>query len=68
MLMDIVLHAIATATGTALDSCVINSIKFLAPAGPGEELVIRHELSGSATIRFDIVTSTRKIASVTIAQ
>jgi len=64
MLMDIVLRAIAT--GTALDNCAINSVKFLSPAGPGEELVIRHSLSASGTIRFEIVAGMRKIASGSI--
>lgn len=66
MLMDIVLHAIAAATGAALDVCVVNSVKFLSPAGPGEELMIQHTLSASGTIRFDIVAGMRKIASGSI--
>lgn len=66
MLMDIVLRAIAAATGTAADVCAINSVKFLSPAGPGEELVIQHTLSASGTIRFDIVAGMRKIASGSI--
>jgi 3-hydroxyacyl-[acyl-carrier-protein] dehydratase len=64
MLLDTVLRAIA-ATGTALDVCEISSVKFLSPARPGE-LVIRHILSASGTIRFDIVAGMRKIASGSI--
>jgi 3-hydroxymyristoyl/3-hydroxydecanoyl-(acyl carrier protein) dehydratase len=66
MLLDTVLHAITAATGIALDVCEINSVKFLSPASPGEELVIRHIVSASGTIRFDIVAGMRKIASGSI--
>jgi 3-hydroxymyristoyl/3-hydroxydecanoyl-(acyl carrier protein) dehydratase len=47
MLLDTVLHEIAAATGIALDMCEISSVKFLSPASPGDELVIRHILSAS---------------------
>ena len=63
MLLDTVLHAIATATGIALDIGEISSVKFLSPATPGDELVIRHALSAGGAIRFDVVAGTRKIAS-----
>lgn len=68
MLLDTALHSIAAATGIALDLCEISSVKFLSPAHPGEELVIRHALSASGTIRFDIVAvaGMRKIASGSI--
>ncbi|MGA8259601.1 MAG: hypothetical protein WB783_05245 [Arenicellales bacterium] len=67
VLLDVALQAIAEATGTALDICDVLSVKFLSPASPGDELTIRHTLSGSGTIRFDIATGTRKIASGSIA-
>jgi 3-hydroxymyristoyl/3-hydroxydecanoyl-(acyl carrier protein) dehydratase len=63
MLLDSVLHAIAAATGIALDMCEISSVKFFSPASPGDELEIQYILSASGTIRFDIVASVRKIAS-----
>ena len=66
ILLDAALHAIAAATGIALDICDISSVKFLSPAGPGEELLIRHVLSASGTIRFDVEAGTRKIASGSI--
>jgi len=66
VLLDIVLHAIAAATGIALDICEIRSVKFLSPAKPGDELVIQHVISASGTIHFDIVAGTRKIASGSI--
>ena len=66
MLLDAVLDAIATATGIALDACEISSVKFLSPAGPGEELVIEHIVSAGGAIRFDVAAGTRKIASGSI--
>ena len=66
MLLDAALHAIAAATGIALDICQISSVKFLSPASPGDELVIQHVLSASGTIRFEIVAGMRKIASGSI--
>jgi 3-hydroxyacyl-[acyl-carrier-protein] dehydratase len=66
MLLDTVLHSIAAATGIALDCCEIGSVKFLGPAGPGEELLIRHVLSASGAIHFEVVAGVRKIASGSI--
>lgn len=65
-LLDTVLHTIAAATGLALNVCEINSVKFLSPASPGDELLIQHVLSASGTIRFDVVAGARKIASGSI--
>lgn len=66
VLLDTVLHEIAAATGIALEFCEINSVKFLSPASPGDELAIQHILSASGTIRFDVVVGMRKIASGSI--
>ena len=66
VLLDTALHAIAAATGTALDICAINSVKFLSPVSPGEALIIQHTVLASGTIRFDIVAGLRKIASGSI--
>jgi 3-hydroxymyristoyl/3-hydroxydecanoyl-(acyl carrier protein) dehydratase len=66
VLLDIALHAISVATGIALDVCALSSVKFLSPAKPGEELLIRHSFSTSGTIRFDIVAGMRNIASGSI--
>jgi len=66
LLLDTALHAIAAATGITLDICEISSVKFLSPAGPGDELMIRHVLSANGTIRLDIVAGERKIASGSI--
>jgi 3-hydroxymyristoyl/3-hydroxydecanoyl-(acyl carrier protein) dehydratase len=66
MLLDAALHAIAAATGIALDTCEIGSVKFLGRANPGEDLAIRHAVSAGGAIRFDIVAGARKIASGSI--
>ena len=66
VLLDIALQAIAAASGIALDTCEISSVKFLSPAKPGDELIIQHSLSASGTLRFDIVAGERKIASGSI--
>lgn len=67
VLLDTALQAIANASGIALEGCEISSVKFLSPANPGDELVIRHVILASGTIRFDIVAGMRKIASGSIA-
>ena len=66
VLLDSALHAIAAATGIALDTCEISSVKFLSPASPGDELLIQHTVLSSGAIRFDIVAGVRKIASGTV--
>ncbi|OGS98364.1 MAG: hypothetical protein A2Y51_08040 [Gallionellales bacterium RIFCSPLOWO2_02_60_31] len=67
VLLDVALQIIAAATGIALDLCEISSAKFLGPARPGDELLIRHSVSAGGTIRFDILAGMRKIASGNIA-
>lgn len=66
VLLDTALQAIAKVSGIVLDRCEISSVKFLSPVGPGEPLVIQHEISASGTIRFDIMAGERKIASGSI--
>jgi len=66
VLLDTVLHAIAAATGIALDTCEISSVKFLSPAGPGDELAIAHAILASGAIRFEVAAGERKIASGSI--
>lgn len=66
VLLDMALQIIAAARGIALNLCEISSVKFLSPAGPGDELLIRHNISAGGTIRFDILADARKIASGSI--
>lgn len=67
LLLDMALQAIGTATGLALDTCEIGSVKFLSPARPGDRLEIQHRRAAGGTIRFDIVAGARKIATGSIA-
>jgi len=63
VLLDVTLHAIATATGISLDVYLINSVKFLSPALPNDALLIEYRLLDNGTIHFDIVCGPRKIAN-----
>jgi 3-hydroxymyristoyl/3-hydroxydecanoyl-(acyl carrier protein) dehydratase len=67
VLLDIALQIIVNASGIALDICELDSVKFLSPALPGDELLIRHTITAGGTIRFDIVAGLRKVASGSIA-
>jgi acyl-coenzyme A synthetase/AMP-(fatty) acid ligase len=66
MLLDAAIHTIAADSGIVMDNCEIRSVKFLSPATPGAELVIRHMHSANGMIKFDIKTGTREIASGSI--
>lgn len=66
VLLDTALQVIAKASGIVLDCCEISAVKFLSPVGPGDALIIQHEISASGTIRFDIIAGERKIASGSI--
>ncbi|HYD33255.1 MAG TPA: hypothetical protein VEA39_01690, partial [Methylophilaceae bacterium] len=63
VLLDEALHVIASATGITLSACLINSVKFLSPLKPGEAAMILHEVVDNGTIRFEIVSGSRKIAA-----
>jgi len=67
VLLDMAMQVIAKTSGIMLDRCELNSVKFLNPAIPGDELVIRHNFSAGGTIRFDIMVGMRKIASGSIS-
>lgn len=54
VLLDVALELITRASGVALDRCEVTALKFLGPARPGDELLIRHEKSAGGAIRFDI--------------
>ena len=67
VLLDMALQMIAETCGIASHGWEISSVKFLSPALPGDELVIRHSHSTDSPIRFEIMSGTRKIASGSIA-
>lgn len=63
VLLDMALQLIADAHNVALQTCTINSVKFLHPARPGDVLTITHKQLDNGTIRFDIGTSTHQTVS-----
>jgi 3-hydroxymyristoyl/3-hydroxydecanoyl-(acyl carrier protein) dehydratase len=67
VLLDMALHAISVANSVTLASCEISAVKFLSPARPGDCLDIQHRRTAADTIRFDILSGARKIASGSIA-
>ena len=46
--------------------CQVSSVKFLSPVGPGETLKITCASSASGSLRFDISSGSRKVASGTL--
>ena len=63
VLLDLALQLIAEAGGIALDRCEINSVKFLSPARPGDDLRIQQHPSANGSIQFEISAGERKIAN-----
>ena len=63
VLLDEALHAIAAQTGMALSACDITNIKFLSPVRPGEPLRASYSVGDNGTVRFDILSADRKVAS-----
>ncbi len=63
VLLDIALQTIAVASHISFSHCSINTVKFLHPARPGDELSISHRHTDSGMIHFDISTASHKIAS-----
>jgi 3-hydroxyacyl-[acyl-carrier-protein] dehydratase len=54
LLLDCVLHGLATTRGLSLDNCTISSLKFFSPARPGDEIVIDYEIAADGLLRFAI--------------
>ena len=63
VLLDWALQVICDTSGIVLQSCTINSVKFLHPALPGDALILAHSQLENGSILFDISTATHKIAS-----
>ena len=66
VLLDETLYAIGAATGLSLATCFINSVKFLSPLKPSEPAIIEHEVQENGSIRFEIVSGTRKVVTGSI--
>jgi 3-hydroxyacyl-[acyl-carrier-protein] dehydratase len=69
VLLDAAVHAVmqslrpSTAGDGVQNTCQISSAKFLSPVGPGETLTIFHATTASGSVRFDISSGSRKVAT-----
>ena len=66
VLLDEALHAVGAAMGADLSACQISSVKFLSPVGPAEPVEVNYEITAGRTIRFDIVSGDRKVATASV--
>ncbi|RJG07706.1 hypothetical protein D3870_18420 [Noviherbaspirillum cavernae] len=63
VLLDEALHVIGQRIGADLSACRIGSMKFLSPVRPGEPVRVCYDAADNGTIRFDILSGERKVAS-----
>lgn len=63
VLLDEALHAIGSAIGQDLAACRVDSVKFLSPVLPQQELQLGYELGDHGAIRFTILHGARKVAA-----
>ncbi len=68
ILLDEALYRIAKMHGMTPDRYEISSVKFTSPAKPGDRLLFQQTTLPNGTMRFDITSGSRKIASGSIAQ
>lgn len=61
VLLDEVLHAIATDTGLAETAWQISSVKFLSPLKPNEAVIIEHEQLANGSLKFEVLEANRQI-------
>lgn len=72
VLLDAAVHAVlqalrpSTSGSGSRTSCQISAAKFLSPVGPGEPLTLCYATSASGSIRFDISSGRRKVATGTL--
>lgn len=57
LLLDTVLLKLAEAKGLSLESLSVSSVKFLSPAGPGDQLTLTHQVNANGSIRFQITAA-----------
>ena len=63
LLLAEALHAIGLQMGADLSVCHINSVKFLSPVRPGDPVSVRYDTLANGSIRFDIISDERKVAT-----
>ena len=74
VLLDAVVHAAIEALRTSAPGdvnapaavCKISSVKFLSPVGPGETVRISCTASASGSVRFEVSSGSKKVASGTL--
>lgn len=74
VLLDAAVHAVLQTLRPAASGegdlpstlCQISAAKFLSPVGPGETLTISCTTSASGSMRFDISSGSRKVATGTL--
>ena len=60
LLLDTVLLKLAEASGLSPQSLTVNSVKFLNPAKPGDQLTLTHQINANGSIRFQITAAVVK--------
>ncbi len=68
VLLDEALQRISDMHGIPPDRFEISSVKFTSPARPGDRLLFQHKTQPNGTMRFDITSGPRKIASGSISE
>lgn len=63
VLLDEALFALGRELGRDLSACIVGSLKFVSPIAPGEIVHLQYELQASGTIRFNIVSGARRVAT-----
>jgi 3-hydroxymyristoyl/3-hydroxydecanoyl-(acyl carrier protein) dehydratase len=63
VLLDEAMHAIAHELQLELQTCRINSVKFLHPVLPGAQLSVHYDIGANGNIRFDIKDDQRIAAT-----
>ncbi|MEE9331581.1 MAG: hypothetical protein V3U89_05055 [Methylophilaceae bacterium] len=63
VLLDMAIHLMADANQVNPAHYIINSVKFLSPAKPGDTLTFEHTLSNKGMLNFIISAGGRKIAT-----
>lgn len=63
VLLGEVMAVLEALHGRPPEQWILASAKFLAPAGPGEALVMMHETLATGAVRWEILATGRKVAS-----
>jgi 3-hydroxymyristoyl/3-hydroxydecanoyl-(acyl carrier protein) dehydratase len=67
VLLDETLHAIARITGASVAQCTLSTVKFKNILRPGEPLTLSFDAHGTRSLRFELKSAGRAIASGVLA-